>query len=177
MNIINPGDGYSGIINHTDAWVAPFQTQTSYSIPASSSSVLGIQITSLDMTITPLKAGNIVECDFTLFFETTLVINAGFVVTRNGVILNNASDGTIATRNPESVTFPQIYDTNAGSTPQKRTMRFTDHSSLGVASTYAIWCVSTDGTTGKIWQNRSTLLSGDGWEVGCSEAKITEYVI
>jgi len=177
MNIINPGDNKQSL-SHASSWVDPFRTQSTNLIATVSSSVLGTKLSEFDITIKPQKIGNKVVVDFIVFYEFDYNGGIGFLITRNDVLLAEASNGTVSTRDAWGITDVPNFDGTSSSTPQRKFLSFTDATSLDVASTYSLWATTTDGAVNKTcFINRS--VGGPGslnFENGVSETRITEYI-
>lgn len=141
--------------------------QASYSCPISGA---GTNISALNLVITPKKAGNKVILDWTIQGEGHNDIV--FVVLRNGSYLANTVD---ASNNRFSGTAVKNYDTNIDSTPEQTRIRIIDESSLGVATTYAVYVRSSGGATNTFIMNRAWSSAGqDNYETSLSTGVATE---
>jgi len=163
--------GESVVIAHEDAWI---QTRTQGSFVHTGGGTDGTVLSPLDITITPAKAGNKAIIDFIIFGESTEESNAGFVITRNGVLMDGTTDGS---NNDYAVNAVTTSDGNTTSTPQVVPVRLIDDNTLNVSSTYRLlYRVTDNGQTNTYKLNRSINAPAQGVETGVSTAKIIEYV-
>ena len=170
----------STIIEHADKWVQT-RTQAIYPIPPSfesgGSAKAGVDIALLDITLTPAKAGNVIELDYVVFgmsFQQSSV--SGFVLRRNGVNLTNTSDFSDNYYAVNSLTFNS--GSIATSVPQVISIRLVDNNSLDIASTYTIAVRHTSSnviSSINFYFNRAAATPDDNKETGVSTAIITEY--
>jgi hypothetical protein len=172
MEIVNPGDSGTNVILHRSAW-ANTRDQGVYVLPTTGN---GIEVAAVTPSaITPSKAGNWIEIEFTLMGES--LVNSIFNVSRNGVLLPNSSDGTDASNNRWSGITLFSYDTDHGTTPGGVVIRIIDEDSLAVASTYRLLGRTSGASTGSMSANRSVNSAGaTDNETGYSTCKLTEYV-
>lgn len=97
-----------------------------------------MEITPLNITVTPKKAGNMVILEWVIHGE---VYNDNmFIVKRNGIILPDATNG--ANNRWAGITTPD-YESNEDSTPMTKTIKIADMNSLSTASTYALYIRSS----------------------------------
>lgn len=164
------GGGGSTIIPHEDQWV---QTRTQGSFTTTTG--IGTVITPLNVTITPAKAGNKAVIEFIIFGEPSNSANVGYVVTRNGTLLADTSDGDPG--NGYAVTAVPTYDNNNSSTPSVTVVRIIDENTLSIASTYSVLFRKTNITNYTLNFNRCVIAPGNGAETGVSTAKVVEYVV
>lgn len=130
----------------------------------------GVEITPLNITLTPKKAGNMVILEWVMHGE---VYNDNvFLVKRNGVLL---ADTTNATNNRwAGITTPD-YESNEDSTPMTKTIRIADMNSLATATTYSLLIRSSGVTAYTVALNRPISSTGqDHYEAGLSTVTATE---
>lgn len=170
----------STIIEHADKWVQT-RTQAIYPIPPSfgsgGSAKVGVDLGLLDITLTPVKAGNVIELYYLVFgmsFQQSS--ESGFVLRRNGVNLTSTSDSSDNYYAVNAITF------NSGSTattvPQVIAIRLVDNNSLDIESTYTIAVRHTSFnviSSINFYFNRAASTPGNSSETGVSTAIITEY--
>ena len=161
--------GESIVIAHEDAWV---QTRTQGAF-ANTGTNTGTVITPLDITITPSKTGNKAIVEFIVFGEVNNSGSEGFVITRNGTLLADASDGS---NNQYAVTSIMTFDNQITSTPMVTIVRLIDENTLNISSTYSVLFRMTGVATRTFNLNRSVNSPGSGAETGVSTARIIEYV-
>ena len=159
----------STIIEHEGSFV---QTRTQNIYTALSSSSNGTALTELDIVITPLKAGNIVDIEFYIFGEGGEGV--GFLVTRNGIRLPDASN--IANNRWAITGLNPFGFGTVTKDPRVNVVRLTDYTSLSVASTYSVSIRSTWATNRTFYLNRSVAgTGGNDQENGVSTSFIQEY--
>lgn len=143
------------------------RTITTYSAPASGT---GTAITPLDIVMTPRKAGNKMVLEWTIHGEMTH--NALFVVTRNGSLLANATNGS---NNRWAGITTSNYDQNNSSTPDMFVVRIVDMNTLDTQSTYRVHVRAAEGANHTLYFNRTVGSTGaDGHETGLSVGTATE---
>ncbi len=106
------------------------RTQATYVTPTTGN---GVEITPLNITITPKKAGNMVILEWN--FHGEAYNDNVYLVTRNGVLLPNATDA--GNNRWAGITTPD-YEGDASSTPNEKVIRIIDFNSLDTPSTYAL---------------------------------------
>ena len=163
--------GETIVIAHEDQWI---QTRTQGTFTHTYEVGDGTIITPMTITITPQKAGNKAVIEFVIFGEAALSGRAGFVITRNGVLLPDSSDGS---NNGYAVNGVQSFDNNNTSTPQVNIVRIIDENTLGIASTYNVLFRATNSSTETYYFNRSVNAPASSAETGVSTAKIIEFVV
>lgn len=163
--------GESVVIAHEDAWI---QTRTQGSFNHTGGGTDGTILTPLDITITPSKVGNKAIIEFIVFGESTAESKCGFVITRNGVLMDDTTDGS---NNDYAVNAVGSSDGNETSTPQVVFVRLIDENTLGIETTYRVlYRVTKNGDSKTYKLNRSINSPSDSTETGVSTAKIIEYV-
>jgi len=165
--------GESIVIAHEDAWI---QTRTQGTFVNDGLND-GTVMSPLDTVITPSKAGNKVVIEFVIFGEPLNLEESGFVISRNGVLLPNTTDGS---NNAYAVNAVDSFDGNSGSTPQVTIVRLIDENTLNIESTYRILFRRTRAAplaNNSFFLNRSVDSPADNKETGVSTSKCIEYVI
>jgi hypothetical protein len=149
---------------------AQTRAQTVYSAPATST---GVEISELTLTFTPKKAGNKVILEWVVSGEAGSLSDLGFVVTRNGIILPNATN---ATGNQWAIIANSPYDVDFDSTPYNLTVKIIDENSLDVPSTYRLIARSTYSSALTFMLNRTLNNPGQqSYEATLSTAVATEF--
>lgn len=161
--------GETVVIAHEDAWK---QTRTQVTIFATGSSS-GTVISQLDTVITPSKAGNKVVVDFVVFGEANDAGANGFVISRNGVLMDDTTDGS---NNQYAANCVSVFETNVTSTPQVHFVRLIDENTLSIESTYRVLYRRTKNSSATFFFNRSVNSPADSTETGVSTSKVIEYV-
>ena len=170
----------STIIEHADKWVQT-RTQGIFAIPPSFGSggaaKVGVDITPLDVTITPVKAGNKIELSFIMFGAGHQPsIESGFILKRNGVNLGNTSDFS---NNYYAINGISLDTGHISSdVPEVNIVTLTDNISLDIESTYTLAVRHTSSNVSSVvnfYLNRSRATPGDRAETGVSTTIITEY--
>lgn len=130
----------------------------------------GVDITPLNITITPKKAGNMVILEWVMHGE---VYNDNvFLVKRNGVLLPDATNA--GNNRWAGITTPD-YEADENSTPMTKTIRIADMNSLDTASTYTLAIRSSGVTAYTVALNRTVGSAGsDHYEAGLSSVTATE---
>ena len=170
----------STIIEHVDAWVQT-RTQGIFAIPVPSGSggaaKVGVDITPLNVSITPIKSGNRIELMFIVFGAGHQPsITNGYFLKRNGVNLTNTSDFSDNYYAVNCVSFDSghIFPT----VPQVNIVTLTDNNSLDISSTYTLAVRHTSSilaSTTNFYLNRPRSVPSDRIESGVSRTIITEY--
>lgn len=122
------------------------RAQTVYSVPASGD---GTEVSLLNISITPRKAGNILVLEWAIFGETDW--NVVFLVARNGALLPEATDS--GNNRWAGVSTP-VFDNDNNTTPQVHIVRIVDTSTLATASTYSVLVRSSSSTATILTLNR-----------------------
>jgi hypothetical protein len=170
----------STVIEHPSSWVQT-RTQGIFSIPvpfgSGGAAKVGVDITPLDITITPAKVGNYIEIEFVIFgIGNNPSFESGFFLKRNGVNLADTTDGSDNYYAVNSITDDRGGTDTA--VPQVHLVTLVDKNSLGIASTYTIAVRHTSSTLASstnFYLNRAILAPQAGSESGLSTAIITEY--
>lgn len=170
----------STIIEHASAWVQT-RTQGTYAVPvpfgSGGTAKAGVDITPLNVTITPAKTGNLIELSFYVFgVADNMSIESGFFLKRNGVNLLSTTDFSDNYYAINGLSF------NSGSTtttnPLVSVITLFDRNSLDISSTYTLAVRHTDGNFGSstnFYLNRPSSTPANGVETGVSTVMITEY--
>jgi len=170
----------STIIDHEGAFVQT-RTQGIFAIPvpfgSGGAAKVGVDITPLNITITPVKTGNVVELSFVVFGVGDFpALEAGFFLKRNGTNLLNTTDGS------DNYYAINAITTDNGSTattiPMVTRVVLFDNNSLDVSSTYTLavrHTSSIQASTSNFYLNRPSTTPADGVESGVSTVTITEY--
>ena len=171
----------STIIEHASAWVQT-RTQGIFVIPASSGSggaaKVGVDITPLNVIITPQKVGNKIELKFAVFGMSNSLSSAtaiGFILKRNGSNLPSTTDGSDNYYAVNAVPFAS--GETATTTPSVTMVTLTDNNSLDSATTYtlAVRLTHSNSSTRNFYLNRSASAPASSAETGVSTTTITEY--
>jgi len=170
----------STIIEHASAWVQT-RTQGIFAIPVPSGSggaaKVGVDITPLSVTITPIKTGNKIELSFIVFGASQQAsAEVGYFLKRNGVNLSNTTDGS---NNYYAINSINVNTGFISTTvPQVNVITLTDNNSLDISSTYTLAVRHTSAnvsSTSNYYLNRPSSTPADGVESGVSTTIITEY--
>lgn len=170
----------SAIIEHADKWIQT-RTQAILVVPpsfgAGGSAKIGVDISLLEITLTPAKSGNVIELEYIVFgMSDQQSITAGFILRRNGVNLFNTSDSSDNYHAINGITANTGHSTKT--TPQNIIIRLTDNNSLNISSTYTIAVRHTTSNyigAANFYFNRSSDSPATAVETGVSTAIITEY--
>ena len=171
----------STIIDHDNAWVQT-RTQGIFDIPipfgSGGAAKVGVEITPLSVTITPIKAGNFIELSFYIFgMGHQPSIPVGYFLRRNGVQLTDTTD--FSDNYYANNTVSHDGGSAAGSVPQVNTITLFDRNSLDVSSEYVLVVRLTSSDTASdvnFYLNRTREApSTSGREEGVSTTIITEY--
>jgi len=143
------------------------RTQATYTTATSGD---GVEITPLNITLTPKKAGNMVILEWVMHGE---VYNDNvFLVKRNGVLLPDATNA--GNNRWAGITTPD-FESNEDSSPMTKTIRIADMNSLSTASTYSLLIRSSGVTPYAVSLNRPIGSAGaDYYETGLSSVTATE---
>jgi len=137
------------------------RTQGTYTTPTSGD---GIEITPLNIVLTPRKAGNKIILEWVVNYEAHE--DDVFIVTRNGTRLANTTDGS---NNRYAGIAAVPYDVDKASTMNTTVVKIIDESSLDIETTYALLVRSSHGTTHTFYLNRTVSSAGaDQYETGLS---------
>lgn len=170
----------STIIEHSDKWVQT-RTQAILAIPvpfgSGGTAKSGVDLSLLDITITPIKANNKIELEYVVFgMQNNGSFTSGFVLRRNGVNLASTTDVS------DNYYAINGINVNTGSVatgiPQAHIVRLVDNLSLDVPSTYTIavrHTSSNQAASTNFYFNRSADAPADSAETGVSTAIITEF--
>jgi hypothetical protein len=159
----------STALTGTVVQMVAIQTRTAQVLTALNTG-LGSQITNVNIPITPRKAGNMVVLEWVLSAEVSH--DAVYMVTRDGVALANATNGT---NNRWAGVASHPYDNDQNSTMSNVKIRIVDLNSLATATTYAVWIRSSNGSQPTFTLNRCIGLTGqDSYENGLSTGTATE---
>lgn len=160
--IARPNIGYAGNIVQTVSNIT--RTEATYSAPANLSDPnAGTEIALLTQSITPQKAGNKMILKFHLQYECHH--DCSFVITRDGAIMANSTDGT----NRWSGVATVRYDNNVDSTPTPLTILFVDNSTLSTNTTYRLHIRSSSTGAYTLFLNRTSNASAsNNYEKGVS---------
>ena len=136
--------------------------------------IYGVQITPLNITFTPQKAGNKVVLTWTIFGECQYGSFNVFLVTRTP---NSGVGAGVAVALPDSVdssnnTWSGVstyFDGSDDQTPQVFTVKIIDNNTLDVNCTYAVHFRASANSTNTFFLNRSvTSTGGLSYETGMS---------
>ena len=169
----------STIIEHASAWVQT-RAQGIFAIPvpfgSGGAAKVGVDITPLSVTITPVKTGNTIELTFIVFgIGNNYSLECGFFLKRNGVNLSNTTDGSDNYYAVNSISFDS-GSTNT-SVPQVNIVTLTDNNSLDISSTYTLavrHTASNQASSTNFYLNRA-FTAPPSAESGVSTTQITEY--
>jgi hypothetical protein len=136
--------------------------RTTYSSPPSGN---GTQITDLNLTISPKRAGSIIICEWRIAGE--LHHDNVWTVLKNGSLTNGYNLN--AGNNRWSGYHTQPYDGDTNSTPEPAHILYWDSPGSTASVTYAPACRCSNGSTYTFALNRTTGSSGQwGHENGVS---------
>ena len=169
----------SDIIEHTDKWIQT-RTQAIYAVPPTfgtgGGGKVGVDLSLLEMTLTPVKAGNTIVLEYYIFGSSQQQsIELGFVLRRNGVNLTNTSDFADNYYAINSLTFQD--GSPSTSVPQIIKVQLYDRKSLDIESTYTIAARHTTSNfigTINFYLNRVQDTPASDVETGVTSTKITE---
>ena len=147
--------------------VVQTRTQNTYSAPISGN---GTEITPLNLSITPRKAGNRMLLEWHINGECHQ--DVVYLVLRNGVPLTDATD---ASNNRWAGVVAGLHDNNHASTPGTQIVRIIDNNTLATASTYSVTVRASTGTAQTLYLNRTIGSAGsDSNETSLSTATAME---
>lgn len=143
------------------------RTQATYTTPTTGN---GVEITPLNITVTPKKAGNMVILEWVIHGEA--YNDNVFLVTRNGTLLPGATD---ASNNIWAGIATPDYEGDQNSTPMTKTIKIADMNSLSTPSTYALLIRGSAGTAYAFTLNQAIGSVGQAaYETGLSSVTATE---
>lgn len=132
----------------------------------------GTAINPLNLTVKPSVAGKKLVIEYNIFVDSNDASAMGFLVSRNGVLLPDSSNGT---NDRWAISGIMSRDDEIIDTPQNLSIRIIDKSCLDVDSTYRLVVRATGGTSKTCYLNRSVNSTGaDLIEAGLSTVTIRE---
>jgi len=115
----------------------------------------GIEITELQIVMTPKKSGNKIILEWVVNGEAGQ--DTVYIVTRNGTKLPNTTDGSNSVWAGVAVS---AYDLDIASTPNNMVVKIIDEDTLNVESTYRLLLRSSSGAPVGLYLNRTVNSTG-----------------